>query len=109
LGPIEGRQKQMIKLKGTSLYPTALIDVMNSASEVSQFVITLQKDELDMDEVVIEYSSDADENALRESLKMKFRSYIRVVPILRHVGLAEVSAKTTNPLARKTIQLIDLR
>lgn len=53
LGPVIGRKQQMIKLKGTSLYPNAIIDELNAMKEVVNFVIELQSDELGLDEVVV--------------------------------------------------------
>jgi phenylacetate-CoA ligase len=39
LSPIIGRKKQMIKFKGTTLYPPALFDLLNEMEEVLDFVV----------------------------------------------------------------------
>ena len=38
LGPVLGRKQQMIKLKGTTLYPPAVFDVINQVNEVTDYV-----------------------------------------------------------------------
>lgn len=53
LGPVVGRKQQMVKLKGTSLYPNAIIDELNALKEVVNFVIELHSDELGLDQVLV--------------------------------------------------------
>jgi phenylacetate-CoA ligase len=109
LGPVEGRQQQMIKLKGTSLYPPSIFDVLNGIPEISQFLVTLHSDEWGSDRVLVEYCLSQTHCGVEERLKDKFRSYIRVVPDLHLISKAEMKAKTTNPMSRKAITLIDTR
>ncbi len=109
LGPVEGRRQQMIKYKGTSLYPPALFDVLNGVKEISQYLITLQSDDLDTDNVLVEYCSDAEKSMTKKKLKELFRSYIRVVPELRHISRETMTNKTLDTMSRKAITLLDLR
>ena len=51
LSPIIGRKKQMIKFKGTTLYPPALFDLLNEMEEVLDFVVDVYSNEIGMDEV----------------------------------------------------------
>lgn len=53
LGPVIGRRQQMIKFKGTSLYPNAIIDELNAMHQVVNFVVELKTDNLGQDEVII--------------------------------------------------------
>ena len=39
LSPIIGRKKQMIKFKGTTLYPPALFDILNERDEILDYLV----------------------------------------------------------------------
>ncbi len=109
LGPIEGRRKQMIKLKGTTLYPPAIFDVLNGVSGVSNYLVTIAKDEIQLDDVLVEYSTDNEADDIEEHLKDQFSSYIRVIPRIRRIPNADLLRKKKDPMSRKPIKLIDLR
>lgn len=109
LGPVEGRLQQMIKLKGTSLYPPAIYNILNSMPEISQYLITLTSNEYSLDDVIVEYCCDSNDNKLNEKLRSQFKSHLRVVPKLVPVTADWIKKKTADPLSRKAITLIDER
>src|SRR6201996_6468260 len=53
LSPILGRKKQMIKFKGTSLYPPALFDLLNEREEIVDYVVEVYPNEVGLDEVLL--------------------------------------------------------
>jgi phenylacetate-CoA ligase len=53
LSPVLGRKQQMIKFKGTTLYPPALFDLLNEMEEVVDYVAEVYSNELGMDEVLL--------------------------------------------------------
>jgi phenylacetate-CoA ligase len=109
LGPVEGRKQQMIKYKGTTLYPAALYDVLNSFSAVSNYVITLYRDSVGMDAIRVTISASDDTPALIDALKAAFLKSVRVVPEIIVATEAEVQQLTQTPLSRKVIRLLDER
>ena len=56
LGPVVGRKKQMIKYKGTTLYPPAMYNVLNHYNDVDCFVIEIFHNELGTDEILVKIS-----------------------------------------------------
>jgi len=44
LGPILGRKKQMIKYRGTTLYPQAVYSVLDGIPEVTEYYVTVSSD-----------------------------------------------------------------
>jgi len=46
LSPVIGRKKQMIKFKGTTLYPPALFDLLNEMEEIKDFVAEVYSNEI---------------------------------------------------------------
>lgn len=107
LGPVIGRKQQMVKLKGTSLYPNSIIDELNSMNQVVNFVIELHSTEIGTDEVVIKAllkGENAQTNVL-ETLSGK----LRVKPRLILSTNEEINAIKFNENERKPKILVDLR
>ena len=49
LGPVVGRKQQMIKYKGTTLYPPAMNDLLNDFPGVSCYQIVIKSNEIELD------------------------------------------------------------
>lgn len=109
LGPVEGRKQQMIKLKGTTLYPPALFDVLNGIEGINDYLITLHNGRWNTDEVMVEYSTIGDGVLLEKTIVSEFKSHLRVVPNISRVSQESLEKKTNNPMSRKSINLLDLR
>ena len=107
LGPVIGRKQQMLKLKGTSLYPNAIVDELNTMKEVDNFVIELHSDENGLDEVIIKAMLRG-ENAVASVLE-KLKGKLRVKPRLILTGNDEINRLKFNENERKPKILIDLR
>ena len=53
LSPVIGRKKQMIKFKGTSIYPSALFDLLNEITEVNDYVVEVSANDIGLDEILL--------------------------------------------------------
>ena len=80
LGPVVGRKKQMIKYKGTTLYPPAMYNVLNHMSGVECFVIEIFHNELGTDEILIKIATKTPSQAFLIEIKDHFRAKLRVLP-----------------------------
>lgn len=109
LGPVVGRKKQMIKYKGTTLYPPAMYNILNNFSEVESYVIEVFHNELGTDEILIKIASDNISEELLLDIKDHFRAKLRVSPKLEYASSQEVQALRFPPLSRKPVDLIDHR
>ncbi|MFT4153979.1 phenylacetate--CoA ligase family protein [Parafilimonas sp.] len=109
LSPLLGRKKQMIKFKGTTLYPAALFDLLNEIEEVHDYVVEVSTNEVGLDEVLL-YIHTADESA--ESYH-RIRSYIqaklRVSPFIHYVSEEAIKEIQFHEASRKPIKFIDKR
>ena len=97
----------MVKLKGTSLYPNAIIDELNAISEVVNFVVELHSNELGLDEVVVKAllrGENAESNVLE-----KLSGKLRVRPRLILASNDEINALKFDENERKPKILIDRR
>lgn len=110
LTPIMGRKNNMIKLKGTTLYPPAINDVLDNADYVANYVIYVQESDSGTDEVIVKiglkYKTEFD--AIK-NLKDRFRSRIRVAPIVEIMPVEEIQKINFPAKSRKPIKFIDNR
>lgn len=110
LTPLVGRKNNMIKLKGTTLYPPAINDVLDNTDYVENYVIVVRQSEAGTDDVVIKiglkYEPDFD---VIKALKDSFRSRIRVAPQIELLPVEEIQKINYPAKSRKPIKFIDLR
>ena len=109
LGPVVGRKKQMIKYKGTTLYPPAMYNILNDFSEIESYIIEIFHNELGTDEILIKIASEAISEELLLEIKNHFRAKLRVAPKIEFATSKEIEMLRFPPLSRKPINLIDRR
>ncbi|NHF60549.1 phenylacetate--CoA ligase [Flavobacteriaceae bacterium TP-CH-4] len=109
LGPVLGRKKQMIKYKGTTLYPPAMHNALNDFTEVDSFVIEIYYNEIGTDEIRIKLATKKPSNDLLHRIKDHFRSKLRVTPGIEFRPIEEIQKLRLSKLGRKPISVIDLR
>jgi phenylacetate-CoA ligase len=110
LTPLVGRKNNMIKLKGTTLYPPAVNDVLDNADYVENYVVIVDESDAGTDDVLVKlglkYQPEFD--AVKD-LKDRFRSRIRVAPRIEVCPPAEVAAILYPAKSRKPVKFIDNR
>ena len=109
LGPVKGRKKQMIKYKGTTLFPLAIENIMNYFTEIDSFIIEVSYNDIGTDEILIKLSSTSKSNELLQNIKTHFRSKLRVVPELEFHEKSYVDKLRFSKISRKPIKFIDKR
>ncbi|MEJ6582725.1 MAG: AMP-binding protein [Crocinitomicaceae bacterium] len=80
LGPILGRKNQMIKFKGTTIYPKAIFEMLDQFVEISCYKIIVGKDELNNDEITILLEDKIESTSVFLSILDQCKSKLRVVP-----------------------------
>ncbi|MBK5191611.1 MAG: AMP-binding protein [Flavobacteriaceae bacterium] len=108
LSPVLGRKKQMIKFKGTSLYPQHIIEVLNNFKGIPAFVIEVNTNDVGTDAVVVKIpdSLSAEKVSL---LKEHFKSKLQVTPTLEQVSLKIIEKLKSPEGSRKPLVFIDYR
>src|SRR5690554_296138 len=109
LGPVVGRKKQMIKYKGTTLYPPAMYNILNNFSEVESYIIEIFHNELRTDEITIKIACENQSEELLLLIKDHFRAKLRVAPKIEFASLEEIKTLRFPPMSRKPIDLLDHR
>lgn len=109
LGPVIGRKQQMIKYKGTTLYPPAMNDILNDFNGILCYQIVIQSNGIGLDEIIIKISTDSDSESFVSEVRDHFRAKLRVSPKIELVEFDILSKTVFNPNSRKPITFIDLR
>lgn len=109
LSSVLGRKGQMIKYKGTTLYPSALYDILDNVSEVKNYLIEVYTGELGTDQIVIRIGSNRNDEHFEKELKDLFRSKVRVAPEINFAPIDYIAKKQMPAMSRKQIKFIDLR
>lgn len=109
LGPVLGRKGQMIKYKGTTLYPPALHDLLNQFEAVQGFVVEAFNNEMGTDEILIKLHSPSPSKALEKKIKDHCRARLRVAPNLEFVDLNTLNQLRFPAMSRKPVLFIDNR
>ena len=105
LGPIVGRKNQMLKSKGTSLYPSTLTAVLEQSAGVEAFVIIARKENELSDAIEVLICGEASVTALRET----FQARAKITPQIRVASREEIESLQMPLNARKRRTFVDLR
>lgn len=108
LGPVLGRKNQMLKYKGTTIYPNTIISVIEGKKDFVGGYVEARRNEDGTDRVIL-YVSVADPLLSMKRIKDEFRARIRVVPEIRIISKKELYEKTDQPQKRKKTTFFDLR
>ncbi|MCQ9640633.1 AMP-binding protein [Chryseobacterium sp. WG14] len=109
LGPVVGRKQQMIKYKGTTLYPPAMNDILNDFNGILCYQIVIQANEIGLDEIIIRISTEENNENFVHEVRDHFRAKLRVSPKIEMVDFEILSKTVYHPNSRKPITFIDLR
>ncbi len=113
ISPIIGRRKQMIKYKGTTLYPAAIFDVLDNVEYIDNYYVVVDTDENGNDDIVIYIGCRAEHQSagenIQKELKDRFRAKLRVAPNVTLADPEEIKKVNANDVNRKPVKFIDKR
>ncbi|MEG0500266.1 MAG: AMP-binding protein [Rikenellaceae bacterium] len=109
LCPVIGRKGQMIKYKGTTLYPSALYDILDNIPEVKNYVVEVYTNNIGTDGIIVKIGSDNHSEQFVKQIKDMFRSKIRVAPEICFEPAEYISKIQFPEMSRKPIKFFDLR
>ena len=108
LGPIIGRKSQMLKVKGTTVYPPAVFDALSKLADIDDFYLVVRaadalSDELDVHVTLNGNAVSAEDIAehLQACIRVRPRVVIEDAAVLRH--------KVYDPQSRKPLRFFDMR
>ncbi len=108
LGPIIGRKKQLLKIKGTSLYPQAVFAVLDEISSVREYYLVI-KQAADLSDLLEIHVAVTDSETNKESLLRELQARLRVAPQIVFDLVEDIRQIVYTKESRKPIRVIDER
>ncbi len=109
IGPVIGRKQQMIKYKGTTLYPPAMNDVISGFENIQSHIIEISTNELGTDEILIKLAVKEQSEEFLHAIKDHFRAKLRVTPKIEFSTKEALEVMIFQPMSRKPIHFFDKR
>jgi phenylacetate-coenzyme A ligase PaaK-like adenylate-forming protein len=108
LGPIQGRKAQMLKLKGTTLYPQAIFAVLESFDQIEEYYIQVEA-QSDLSDQVTLYTAVQSSSLTPETIQNRLQASLRVKPDVKIEPLSSILKKVMSPGSRKPMRFFDNR
>ncbi len=109
LSPVLGRKQQMIKYKGTTLYPPAIFDILNNIPFIKEYVVEVFTSDIGTDELMLHLNTPLPVDDCEAKLKPMLQSKLRVVPLLHFHSGADMQQMQFPANSRKQIKFVDNR
>jgi len=110
ISPIIGRKQHLIKLKGTTIYPSGIYDILQSSNNVNDFVIEMNTTDLATDEIKLHLVVEKDtQSSVCEELTNMFRSKLKVTPQFSFCDKEKLEEMQFKDGRRKASRFIDNR
>jgi len=109
LGPIVGRKNQMIKYKGTTLYPSAIYDILDNINGIENYIVEVYTNNIGTDQIRIRVGLKIQDDNFIKKLKDNFRAKLRVAPDIVCESIADIYKIQELDLNRKPKKFIDKR
>ncbi len=109
LSPVVGRKKQMIKYKGTTLYPPALFDLLHEMEDVKDYVAEVYLNEIGLDEVLLHLLPVVHTDETDRKIRAYLQAKLRVSPHIQYVTAEKLQKMQFPESGRKAVRFIDRR
>ncbi len=109
LSSVLGRKGQMIKYKGTTLYPPALFDILDVIPGVVNYLVQVSTNEIGTDDICVRIGANEPSAELEKTIKDIFRAKVRVAPSVVFESPESIHRIQYPEKSRKPIKFIDLR
>lgn len=109
LSPVIGRRKQMIKYKGTTLYPPALYDLLSEMEDVKEFIVEVFSNEIGTDEILLHLSPSEESDETDRKIKSYLQAKLRVIPQVKYASMQDILKMQFPEGSRKPVKFVDNR
>jgi len=109
ISPILGRKNQMIKYKGTTLYPYSVFDVLNNIDFIENYLVYVSTNELGTDHLKVKIGVENPSEELEKDIKDRFRAKLRVAPEIEFEAIETIRKIQSPEINRKPVKFFDLR
>lgn len=90
LSPVVGRKNQMLKYKGTTLFPPSIYDALSKVKQIKDYIVEVKKNELGTDDILIHLALTGTPDEVEPLVKNALQAKLRVIPDIRFTSSAEI-------------------
>ena len=108
LGPVLGRKKQMMKVRGTTVYPQSIFSALEEINGIDDYYI-LVSSETDLSDDITIYVTVNENLCNSEIIQNKLQARLRVKPTVIITNKEKLAQKVYTPESRKPVRFIDRR
>jgi phenylacetate-CoA ligase len=105
IGPIQGRRDQMVKFRGTTIYPQTIFNALNSISEINQYFVEILQDKITAMEIIIYLSEEEISTVKLTAIKSTLMSLMKVTPSLKLIKSSDIETMSLQQPGRKKSQI----
>ena len=109
LSPVLGRTQQMIKYKGTTIYPPAIFDVLNEIPFIKEYVVEVFTNALQLDEIRLHINTPLPIDECETKLRPMLQSRLRAMPLLQFHSAGVIQQMQFPANSRKQVKFLDNR
>ena len=109
LSSVIGRKGQMIKYKGTTLYPPAIFDILEGIPGVENYVVEVFTNNIGTDDITVRVGTPSPSDDFAKRIKDVFRAKVRVAPTVRFDDVQLIERISHPENSRKAVKFFDLR
>jgi phenylacetate-CoA ligase len=109
IGPILGRDKQAIKLKGTVIYPSQVEDILNGIPEVVNYILEAYIGDDHGEKLHVRIGSERRDDGLKKEISKKIHAHARVTPEITLYEPESIKEMQLREGDRKPRRFIDRR
>ena len=109
LGPVIGRKQQMLKFKGTTVFPQTIFEILEKKPGISEFYVEAKNDNFSNDQIIVHLIQSELESIGESILRGLFISKLRVVPEFQGHEPMEIRSVMNPEKSRKVIKFVDSR
>lgn len=109
IGPVIGRKKQMLKYKGTTLFPPAIYDILHEIDFVENYLIEVYTGTLGTDEIIVKVGCRSQNEQYEKIIKDHFRAKLRVAPDVQILTPEQIIGLSSPEMNRKPVTFVDAR
>jgi len=108
LGPILGRKKQMMKVRGTTVYPQSIYSALEEINGIDDYYLIVSS-ETDLSDNITIYVTVNENSCNCEIIQNKLQAKLRVKPKVIITDKEKLAQQVYTPKSRKPVRFIDRR
>ncbi len=109
LGPIVGRKRQLLKVRGSSLFPSAIFDCLSAIPDVRDYAVVAYREHDLSDRVELHVCLNRNTALIRDRVAQRVRALLKVHPTIHIAGIGAIRELQSAANPRKPARFIDHR